>query len=98
MTYRSTGDSYISLELVNHIHLLHKAVGNAVTDHRFTVFGTGSTQLINALIYALSPDATADNASYSYTPARVVASVPYYPVSSALDTSFPFSFLQSCAV
>lgn len=78
MSYRATGDNFISLELEKHIRLLHQAVGNAATDGKFIVFGTGSTQLINALLYALSPDHGSNSASIS--PARVVASVPYYPV------------------
>ncbi|XP_038979371.1 tryptophan aminotransferase-related protein 3-like [Phoenix dactylifera] len=71
MSYRTTGDYFISVELEKHIRLLHEAVGNAVTDGRFIVFGSGSTQLLNALVYALSPE----NAS---TPASVVATAPYY--------------------
>lgn len=71
MGYRATGDYYISVELEKHIRLLHKAVGNAVAEGKFIVFGGGSTQLLAALVYALSPD----NAS---TPASVVATAPYY--------------------
>lgn len=71
MSYRTTGDNFISLELEKHIRLLHEAVGNAVTDGRFIIFGSGSTQLLNALVYSLSPE----NAS---TPASVVATAPYY--------------------
>ncbi|KAK4859610.1 hypothetical protein QYF36_008594 [Acer negundo] len=40
---------------------------------RFIVFGAGSTQLLNAVVHALS----LDNSS---SPARVVASIPFYPV------------------
>ena len=84
MTYKATGDDYISLELDKHIRLLHQAAGNAVTDGKFIVFGTGSTQLINALVYALSPD----GANASVSPARVVASVPYYPVGFSSHNCF----------
>ncbi|URD94946.1 tryptophan aminotransferase-related protein 4-like [Musa troglodytarum] len=73
MTYSTNGKDYISIELEKHIRILHQAVGNAVTDGKFIVFGSGSAQLINALVYALSPS----NASSS--PASVVASAPYYP-------------------
>ncbi|KAJ4806913.1 Tryptophan aminotransferase-related protein 4 [Rhynchospora pubera] len=72
MSY-STTDHFKSLELENHIRLLHAAVGNAITDGKYLVFGTGSTQLINALVYALSPENTS-------SPASVVATVPYYPM------------------
>ncbi|CAL9756186.1 unnamed protein product [Musa acuminata subsp. burmannicoides] len=75
MSYQTTGDNFISLELERHIRLLHKAVRNAVTDGKFIVFGSGSTQLINALVYALSL-----HNSTSSSPAHVVATVPYYPV------------------
>ncbi|KAJ6794731.1 alliin lyase-like [Iris pallida] len=82
MSYKATGDNYISVELEKHIRLLHAAVGNAVTDDMFIVFGTGSTQLINALVRALSPDNTS-----SSSPARVVASIPFYP-EYELQTDF----------
>ncbi|CAL9074634.1 unnamed protein product [Musa acuminata var. zebrina] len=75
MSYQTTGDNFISLELERHIRLLHKAVRNAVTDGKFIVFGSGSTHLINALVYALSL-----HNSTSSTPAHVVATVPYHPV------------------
>lgn len=83
MSYQTTGDNFISLELERHIRLLHKAVRNAVTDGKFIVFGSGSTQLINALVYALSL-----HNSTSSSPAHVVATVPYYPVSSPTLPSF----------
>lgn len=73
MSYSTDGKDYLSIELEKHIRILHQVVGNAVTDGKFIVFGSGSAQLINALVYALSPS----NASSS--PASVVASVPYYP-------------------
>jgi len=44
-------------------------VGNAVADDKHLVFASGSLQLINALVHALSPDADAD----ASPPARVVA-------------------------
>ncbi|XP_072968207.1 alliin lyase [Typha angustifolia] len=70
MSYRTT-DIFISAELEKHIRRLHKAVGNAIADDKFIVFGSGSTQLVNALVHALSPD----NATL---PAAVVATSPYY--------------------
>ncbi|MQL97567.1 hypothetical protein Taro_030262, partial [Colocasia esculenta] len=74
MSYATDADHHITVELERHIRLLHAAVGNAVTEGRFIVFGAGSTQLITAAARALSPDnATAP-------PARVVASIPYYPL------------------
>ncbi|KAK8942045.1 Tryptophan aminotransferase-related protein 4 [Platanthera guangdongensis] len=76
MSYRSYGDSPISLELERYIRLLHDAVGNAVTDGRFIVFGIGSSQLLNAAVHSLSTDAV--NVNSSSSPASVVATVPFY--------------------
>ncbi|KAJ8760454.1 hypothetical protein K2173_015121 [Erythroxylum novogranatense] len=73
MSYSYSDQSAISKELVNHIWKLHANVGNAVTDGRYIIFGDGSTQLLNAAVRSLSPD----NGS---SPARVVASIPFYPV------------------
>ncbi|CAD6230081.1 unnamed protein product [Miscanthus lutarioriparius] len=75
LSYATTDGLYQSVELENHIRRLHRAVGNAVVDDKTLVFGAGSTRLINALVHALSPDADAD----ASPPARVVATVPYYP-------------------
>ncbi|CAO2183063.1 unnamed protein product [Urochloa humidicola] len=73
MSYTTTDGVYQSVELERHIRRLHRAVGNAVVDGKHLVFGAGSTQLINALVHALSPDANAAS-----PPARVVATAPYY--------------------
>lgn len=57
------------------IRRLHNLVGNAVTEDRHIIVGTGSTQLFQAALYALSPsDAT--------EPMSVVSAVPYYSVHS----------------
>lgn len=69
MSY-NTDNAVTSIELEKHIRLLHSHVGNAITDDKFIVFGVGSTQLINALVHALSSETS--------SPASVVASVPYY--------------------
>ncbi|WVZ69061.1 hypothetical protein U9M48_017911 [Paspalum notatum var. saurae] len=78
LSYSTTDGIYQSVELENHIRRLHRAVGNAVVDGMHLVFGGGSTQLINALVYALSPDAVVDD-NASSPPAPVVATAPYYP-------------------
>jgi hypothetical protein len=82
MSYVTTDSVLVfqSVELQNHIRMLHKAVGNAVVDDKHVVLGAGSLQLINALVYALSPDPNDDAGA---PPARVVSAVPYYGVSSA---------------
>lgn len=74
MSYTTTG-GFQSVELERQIRRLHGAVGNAVADDKHLVFASGSLQLINALVHALSPDATAAS-----PPSRVVAAAPYYPV------------------
>ncbi|KAK3165277.1 hypothetical protein QOZ80_1AG0031190 [Eleusine coracana subsp. coracana] len=74
LSYRTTDGLFQSVELENHIRRLHGAVGNAVVDDKRLVFGAGSTQLINALVHALS--SPPDDGS---APASVVATVPYYP-------------------
>lgn len=73
MSYGFSDSTTMSKELERHIRKLHYVVGNAVTKGRYIVFGAGSTQLLNAAVRVLSPD-------NSSSPARVVASVPYYPV------------------
>ncbi|XP_074316829.1 tryptophan aminotransferase-related protein 2-like [Silene latifolia] len=50
---------------------LHDVVGNAVTEGRHIVVGTGSTQLFQAALYALSLDQTS-------FPVSVVSATPYY--------------------
>ena len=72
MSYDTT-DKFQSVELEKHIRFLHAAVGNAITRDKYLVFGSGSTQLVNALVYALSPENTSSAAS-------VVATSPYYGV------------------
>lgn len=73
MSYVFENNSYISHELEKHIRRLHSIAKNAATSGKYIVFGAGSTQLLNAAVYALSPQ-------NSSSPAKVVASIPYYPV------------------
>lgn len=79
MGYRFTDASFISQELEKKIRKLHSITGNAVTENRFIIFGAGSTQLLNAAVHALSSDYNS-----SSSPARVVASIPFYPVCALL--------------
>ncbi|XP_020535517.1 tryptophan aminotransferase-related protein 4 isoform X2 [Jatropha curcas] len=88
MSYMYSDGSYISQELESHIRKVHAIVGNAITEGRYIAFGVGSTQLLNAAVRALSPR----NAS---SPARVVASIPFYPVyeeQTNLFQSMDFKF------
>ncbi|KAA8540784.1 hypothetical protein F0562_024297 [Nyssa sinensis] len=62
---------FLEPEFAEAVIRLHKLVGNAITDGRHIVVGTGSTQLIQAALYALSPD----NAS---EPMSVVSAAPFF--------------------
>lgn len=53
---------------------LHSLVGNAVTQDRYIVVGTGSSQLYQAVLYALTP-------TDSPGPMSVVSAAPFYSVS-----------------
>ncbi|KAB1221453.1 Tryptophan aminotransferase-related protein 2 [Morella rubra] len=65
---------FLEPELGSEVRRLHKVVGNAVTEGRHVVVGTGSSQLFLAALYALSPQD-------AHVPISVVAQVPYYSVS-----------------
>ncbi|CAH8275476.1 unnamed protein product [Arabidopsis lyrata] len=62
---------FLEPELGKEIVRVHKVVGNAATQDRFIVVGTGSTQLYQAALYALSPH---DDSG----PINVVSTAPYY--------------------
>ena len=62
-------------EFASEVVRLHKVVGNAVTEGRHIVVGTGSSQLFLAALYALSPPDAPQ-------PISVVSAAPYYSVSS----------------
>ncbi|XP_051116833.1 tryptophan aminotransferase-related protein 2-like [Andrographis paniculata] len=62
---------FLEPEFEKSVIRLHKLVGNAITDNRYLVVGTGSTQLFQAALYAIaSPE--------SLTPVDVVAAAPFY--------------------
>lgn len=65
---------FLESEFANAVVRLHKQVGNALTEGRHIVVGTGSTQLFQAVLYALC----SDNAS---EPMSVVSAAPFYSVS-----------------
>ncbi|PWA38507.1 pyridoxal phosphate-dependent transferase [Artemisia annua] len=69
------------IELEKYIRKMHSIVGNAVTEGRYLVFGIGSSQLLNAAVYALS----SENSS---TPSNVLASIPFYPMYKAQTMFF----------
>lgn len=68
---------------------LHKLVKNAVTENRYIVVGTGSSQLYQAALYALSPEDVSE-------PMSVVSAAPYYS-SYPLMTDFLKSGLHKWA-
>ncbi|KAK1371403.1 Tryptophan aminotransferase-related protein 4 [Heracleum sosnowskyi] len=72
MSYQFGDHTATSQELEKSIRKLHSIVGNAVTEGKYIVFGTGSTQLLNAAVLALSQD-------NSSTPSKVFVSIPFYP-------------------
>nr|XP_025702261.1 tryptophan aminotransferase-related protein 4 [Arachis hypogaea] len=74
MRYNYSDGSSISPLLVKNIRKLHEIVGNAITNERYIVFGSGSTQLINAAVYALS------HKSSLLDPAKVLNTSPYCPL------------------
>ncbi|KAL9260672.1 Tryptophan aminotransferase-related protein [Drosera capensis] len=74
MSYAFDDGRVISSELEKLILRIHAIIGNALTQDKYIVFGSGSTQLLNASVHALS----ASNSTFSV--ARVVASIPFYPV------------------
>jgi hypothetical protein len=65
---------FLEPELGDAIRRLHRVVGNAVTEDRHIVVGTGSTQLFQAALYALTTPA-------GVGPVSVVSSAPYYSVN-----------------
>lgn len=65
---------FLESEFANAVVRLHKLVGNAVTEGHHIVVGTGSTQLFQAVLYALC-HANANE------PMSVVSAAPFYSVS-----------------
>ncbi|XP_020270338.1 tryptophan aminotransferase-related protein 2-like [Asparagus officinalis] len=62
---------FLERDFGQEVRRLHKLVGNAVTEDRYIVIGTGSTQLYQAAVFALSPPDASE-------PMSVVSAVPYY--------------------
>ncbi|CAH2035248.1 unnamed protein product [Thlaspi arvense] len=89
MSYLYQDGTYVSEELEKVIRKLHSVVGNAVTDNRFVIFGSGSTQLLAAAAHALS----LTNSSYS-SPTRLLASVPFYAMYKEQAEFFNSRYLK----
>ncbi|XP_020270596.1 tryptophan aminotransferase-related protein 2-like [Asparagus officinalis] len=62
---------FLERDFGQEVRRLHKLVGNAVTEDRYIVVGTGSTQLYQAAVFALSPPDASE-------PMSVVSAAPYY--------------------
>lgn len=79
ISYFSGGSNlcwFLEQEFGNAVTRLHQVVGNAKTENRYIVVGTGSSQLYQALLYALSsPHHTSSH------PISVVSAAPFYSVS-----------------
>lgn len=69
---------FLEPEFAKQVVRLHKVVGNAQTEGRHIVVGTGSSQLYLAALFALSP-------SNGSEPISVVSASPYYSVSMFFD-------------
>lgn len=65
---------FLEPEFAKEVVRLHKVVGNAITENHHIVVGTGSTQLFQAALYALSSQDASE-------PISVVSAAPYYSVS-----------------
>ncbi|GFP88005.1 tryptophan aminotransferase-related protein 2 [Phtheirospermum japonicum] len=64
---------FLEPKLEDEIKNLHENVGNAVTENRHVVVGTGSSQLILAALFALS-----NSVNDPINPVSVVSASPYY--------------------
>ncbi|KAK4381482.1 Tryptophan aminotransferase-related protein 4 [Sesamum angolense] len=80
MSYAFPDSSFVSQELENHIRRVHSIAKNAITEGKYIVFGTGSTQLLSAAVFALSMNLS--------SPAKIVAQAPYYPTYRAQTDFF----------
>ena len=65
---------FLEPDFAKEVVRLHKVVGNAVTEGRHIVVGTGSSQLYLAALFALSPSDASE-------PISVVSQAPFYSVS-----------------
>lgn len=91
MSYFSDGATsicwFMEREFEKEVLRLHRVVGNAVTEGRHVVVGTGSSQLILAALYALS-------SPHAAQPISVVSAAPFYSVSHMQISSFFFLYFE----
>ncbi|KAG4389902.1 hypothetical protein GLYMA_06G179000v4 [Glycine max] len=70
---------FLEAEFAREVVRLHNVVGNAVTEGRHIVVGTGSSQLFLAALYALSPIDSPE-------PISVVCASPYYSMRQVIHS------------
>lgn len=71
---------FVHEDMEDAIREVHSFVGNAVVEDKYIVVGTGSTQLFQAAVYALSNPSSGRSTA-------VVAEVPYYSVRNPSSAS-----------
>uniref|UniRef100_M1CU84 Tryptophan aminotransferase n=1 Tax=Solanum tuberosum TaxID=4113 RepID=M1CU84_SOLTU len=74
LSYFANGKSlcwFLESKLEEQITRLHNVVGNAIVDDHYTIVGTGSSQLMQAAVYALSP-------TDQLEPISAVSATPFY--------------------
>uniref|UniRef100_M1DLT2 Alliinase C-terminal domain-containing protein n=1 Tax=Solanum tuberosum TaxID=4113 RepID=M1DLT2_SOLTU len=74
LSYFANGKSlcwFLESKLEEQIKKLHNVVGNAIVDDHYILVGTGSSQLVQAALYALSPSDQLELIS-------VVSATPFY--------------------
>ncbi|MED6211965.1 Tryptophan aminotransferase- protein 2 [Stylosanthes scabra] len=79
MSYFSEGEKicwFMESELAEEVVRLHNLVGNAVTEGRHIVVGTGSSQLFLAALYAFSSPSPSHHQQPQ--PISVISALPYY--------------------
>jgi len=77
---------FLEPELAKEIVRVHRVVGNAVTEGRHIIVGTGSSQLFLAALFALAPRDGPD-------PVSVVSQAPYYSVSALSLSLSPYIYI-----
>lgn len=80
---------FLEPELEEAVKRLHRVTGNAVVDDRHVVVGSGSTQLFQAVLYAITTTTSSfDGATPDQLPVPVVCAAPYYSVSLILIKTY----------
>ena len=78
---------FLEPALAMEIKLIHQMVGNAITEGREIIVGTGSSQIIHAALYAVS-------SSLSRESVDVVSMAPFYSVMILVVVSFQILYIR----